>query len=214
MSDSSSLLSHLISTLKQHYPDTRIVAEFLTYQDHQYAVRALIKHGSEVLTTGMAADPNIEVAEDRAKIRAIEALGITQTLLSNQDQGNKAGVITNASPQSSPTRSHGTPSVPARKSKGEMPYRTELPKLSHSSPSLPEENTPNVSDDLLTKASETSGNISLLDQIAKTDVEMKRLGWDVEQGRLSLTQRYGKRSRRELTDDEVLDFLEYLEKQP
>jgi hypothetical protein len=49
---------------------------------------------------------------------------------------------------------------------------------------------------------------------AKIGVEMKRLGWTVEQGRNHLKRTYGKRSRQELEDPELLDFLNYLESQP
>jgi virulence-associated protein VapD len=46
--------------------------------------------------------------------------------------------------------------------------------------------------------------------ISKTDIELKRLGWTNEQGRNYLLQIYGKRSRRLLTDEELLDFLNRL----
>ena len=48
----------------------------------------------------------------------------------------------------------------------------------------------------------------------RTDVEIKRLGWTAEQGRDFLLQTYGKRSRLHLTDEELMDFLGYLESQP
>ena len=50
--------------------------------------------------------------------------------------------------------------------------------------------------------------------IAKSTVEIKRLGWTNDQGRDYLLQTYGKRSRQLLTDEELLEFLEYLENQP
>ena len=50
--------------------------------------------------------------------------------------------------------------------------------------------------------------------IAKTNQEMKRLGWTIEQGRNHLLLNYGKRSRQLLTDEELLDFLKYLQSQP
>lgn len=49
---------------------------------------------------------------------------------------------------------------------------------------------------------------------AKIGVEMKRLSWTVDQGRSYLKRTYGKRSRQELEDPELLDFLNYLESQP
>ena len=49
--------------------------------------------------------------------------------------------------------------------------------------------------------------IDLSDIIAQTDVELQRLRWDVHQGREFLEKTYGKRSRHDLTDEELLEFL-------
>ncbi len=57
-------------------------------------------------------------------------------------------------------------------------------------------------------------NVDLSDIIAKTSVELRRLGWTDVQGREHLEKVYGKRSRQQLTDPELLDFLSYLESQP
>lgn len=56
--------------------------------------------------------------------------------------------------------------------------------------------------------------IDFSDIIARTNVELKRLGWTTQQGKDYLLQTYGKRSRQLLTDTELLDFLCYLEVQP
>lgn len=56
--------------------------------------------------------------------------------------------------------------------------------------------------------------IDFSDVIAKTNVEMKRLGWTSEQGRKYLLENYGKRSRQLLSDDELLEFLNHLESIP
>jgi hypothetical protein len=56
-------------------------------------------------------------------------------------------------------------------------------------------------------------SIDLSDIIAQTDVELQRLGWGVHQGREFLEKTYGKRSRHDLTDEELLEFLLYLETQ-
>ena len=69
-------LQHAIQQLKQQYPDSSLVAEFLTYAANEYAVRVLVKVGDRILSTGMAAASDLEQAEDRARMRAIAALGI------------------------------------------------------------------------------------------------------------------------------------------
>jgi hypothetical protein len=52
------------------------------------------------------------------------------------------------------------------------------------------------------------------DIIARTNVELRRLRWTNEQGRKFLEETYGKRSRSLLSESELLEFLQYLEKQP
>lgn len=58
------------------------------------------------------------------------------------------------------------------------------------------------------------GEIDFNEIKQKTDIEIKRLGWTKENGRDFLKSRYGKRSRLHLTDDQLLEFLHYLESLP
>ncbi|MGF1517118.1 MAG: hypothetical protein ACFCVB_04850 [Nodosilinea sp.] len=79
-------------------------------------------------------------------------------------------------------------------------------------PDLPE--VPNDFDnDLMNLGAGPVASVDLSDIIAQTDVELQRLGWDVNQGREFLEKTYGKRSRHDLTDDELLEFLLFLETQ-
>ncbi|MEL6816708.1 MAG: hypothetical protein AAFP03_18155 [Cyanobacteria bacterium J06598_3] len=65
----------------------------------------------------------------------------------------------------------------------------------------------------LENLSTSSSPVDLSDVIAQTDVELTRLGWSSTQGREYLEKTYGKRSRQQLTDDELMSFLLYLEDQ-
>jgi hypothetical protein len=47
--------------------------------------------------------------------------------------------------------------------------------------------------------------------MTKTEAEMQRLGWSVEKGREHLVRYYGKRSRLLLTEEELDNFLLYLQ---
>ena len=69
---------------------------------------------------------------------------------------------------------------------------------------------PEESDKVITRMS--SDDLSKV--LAKTDVEMERLGLTSEQGREHLIKTYGKRSRFLLTDEELQEFLQYLQSQP
>ncbi|AKG23303.1 hypothetical protein [Calothrix sp. 336/3] len=65
-----------------------------------------------------------------------------------------------------------------------------------------------------TKKKKKAEPLDLSDVIAKTDVHIQRLGWTKEQGREHLKQAYGKLGRTLLSEEELLDFLKYLETQP
>jgi hypothetical protein len=60
----------------------------------------------------------------------------------------------------------------------------------------------------------SSEPIDFSEVIAKSNMELKRLGWSSDQGRNYLLQTYGKRSRQLLSDEELLEFLLHLESQP
>lgn len=60
----------------------------------------------------------------------------------------------------------------------------------------------------------SSDPIDFSEVIAKSNMELKRLGWSSDQGRNYLLQTYGKRSRQLLSDEELLEFLLYLESLP
>jgi hypothetical protein len=66
----------------------------------------------------------------------------------------------------------------------------------------------------LGKKNQKSEPVDLSDVIAKTDVELQRLGWTAEQGREHLIKTYGKRGRTLLTEEELYSFLKHLESLP
>lgn len=59
-----------------------------------------------------------------------------------------------------------------------------------------------------------AGPMDFSEIIARSNLELKRLGWTSEQGRNYLLQTYGKRSRQLLSDEQLIEFLAYLEQQP
>jgi hypothetical protein len=64
------------------------------------------------------------------------------------------------------------------------------------------------------KKTKKSEPVNLSDVIAQTDVQIERLGWTKEQGREHLKKTYGKLGRSLLSEEELLDFLDYLKSQP
>jgi hypothetical protein len=76
------------------------------------------------------------------------------------------------------------------------------------------ENNENQASKQSSAAASTSPKFNVSDLMTKTNVEIKRLGWTNEQGKDFLIATYGKRSRTILSDEELNDFLEYLQNQP
>ena len=78
----------------------------------------------------------------------------------------------------------------------------------------PENNYPSV--ELVAEVSNTpltSGVIDFSEMVARTTIELKRLGWDKQRGIDYLLATYHKKIRSELTDKELQEFLNYLESQ-
>ncbi|MGB7444769.1 MAG: hypothetical protein WA919_27185 [Coleofasciculaceae cyanobacterium] len=80
--------------------------------------------------------------------------------------------------------------------------------------SLPSDSPPDSLDTETTSKPTDDELVDFSDIIARTNVELRRLGWNNQQGREYLLQTYGKRSRQLLTDEELLDFLQHLEAEP
>ncbi|MBE9254905.1 hypothetical protein IQ217_13860, partial [Synechocystis salina LEGE 00031] len=95
------------------------------------------------------------------------------------------------------------------------------PKQSPETPELPlplpVETEPELSEPAMASAEATDlpeGPMDFSEIIARSNLELKRLGWTSEQGRNYLLQTYGKRSRQLLSDEQLIEFLAYLEQQP
>lgn len=54
----------------------------------------------------------------------------------------------------------------------------------------------------------------IFDTMAEISLQMDRLGWTKEQGKDYLLKTYGKKSRHLLSDEELMEFLQYLQSQP
>lgn len=207
-----------------------LISEFLTVHDGNYAIRALAQVGGITLASGMAAHPNLEVAEDQAKARALEALGLpplpiepSSYPLPSWDYSAPVEPSPVAPPKR-PSLDHPTPPGLDQLQAISAPIALELP-LEQPPEKILELVPPRVESpetDKAIKPKKESLEEPLLveetqdrsDEIARIGVEMKRLGWTTIQGREYLKQRYGKRSRQELNDSELLDFLAHLELQP
>ncbi|QLL29993.1 hypothetical protein D3A95_06045 [Thermosynechococcus sichuanensis E542] len=182
-----------MSEFHRRYPTGSIVSDLLQIHDGLFIVKTTLLVGDTILATGMAAAPTLEQAEDSARQRALQLLGIHLPVQTEAELIPRPAAALEAAPwsEASNTDLLLEPTTPP------SPRRSK-PAVKPSSEKPPTKREP----------------VDLADEIAQTTVEMKRLGWTEAQGRACLLERYGKRSRQQLTDEELLDFLHFLQRQP
>lgn len=265
----------LFAQFQARYPSGSLTADLLDIRGDQYIVKATIQVGGTVIATGMAAEKSLEAAEDRARLRALEVLGLQITPPQPVQATPSAyevqvHLMTNHQNEAefSPTRLVGGQNYPEQRQLTAQKQKT--PVWSESAleiPAVVPEPAPPIAEDLFdstyadvypdfeleseaiaeppvsrpVEVAEPAQNgrngkrvapprektapsepasppmrepMDLSEVIAQTSVEIKRLGWTDVQGRTYLQKTYGKRSRQHLTDDELLEFLEYLRSQP
>lgn len=209
----------MFTQFRIRYPQGSLISEFVTVDRGQYIVRVLLQDKGITLATGLAAADTIEKAEDQARERAFAALGIDLNAATSTNQFNSRP----SAELSQPKTNFSTSTVPdsvedfafhSTNSQGTIPPLTHSePSLETSSFSAPkEEILPPKPQESVTKPSIISP-VDMSDVMAKTDIEMKRLGWGKKEGVEHLLQTYGKRTRTSLTDGELQEFLQYLQSQ-
>ncbi len=248
----------LLQQFRSRYPTGSLVSELMSVQAETYIVRVSAQVSGVTLATGLAGAQSIEQAEDRARLRALEVLGIfpqpiqpqppSETALPSSAyelqvrlMANHNGQMTDFS-SSLPSQavngsSHtltgeeaGMRSLPEPSAADMAAYSRDVtfyPDLEDEEPEVLEEvSRPSPAPKkTASKASPSKRNgtakksvspdpIDLSDVIAQTSVELKRLGWTDAQGRTYLQRTYNKRSRQQLTDEELLAFLRHLESLP
>ena len=247
----------LFAQLRSRYPQGALTAELVQVCEGQFVVRAIVQVGNAIVATGMAAADKIELAEDRARVRAMEVLGISPTIgtmtfdtsvRSVPDPVKEAELPPLKSFE--PTTLIETPlppvealvpavAEPAKKStrkKKEEPPAPDLlsfPSLEAPAPKVEPKAEPTIETqpeppvfDMDFNHSESEmvyepepeelapEPIDLSDAIAQIGTEIERIGWTKKQGSTYLQQTYGKKTRAELTEDELLEFLHYLKALP
>ncbi|MGG6263789.1 hypothetical protein ACQ4M3_17835 [Leptolyngbya sp. AN03gr2] len=230
----------LFAQLRSRFPQGALVSELVQIHDGQFVVRAIVQVGTTTMATGMAAADKIEVAEDRARVRAMEVLGISPTggattfdvSARSEPEPRKEvepSVTADISEISLPAVETLVPDLPkkaTRKKKEESIEPPSVPDLL-SFPGLdmpeiksapveftrePVEFTPDFEDDEVEPPAPEP--IDLSDAIAQIGTEIERIGWTKKQGSTYLQDTYGKKTRAELDEDELIEFLHYLKALP
>ncbi|TAD79129.1 MAG: hypothetical protein EA001_05360 [Oscillatoriales cyanobacterium] len=238
----------MFAEFRARYPSGSLTSEIIEVSQGKFIVRAAVSLEGIVLATGFGAAEQLEEAEDRARARAMEAVGL---FLEPADRG-QAQLVGSAPtyqlPASIPTPAplpiatpittlieanlHPPASIapPAYSDPYGDSYGDpddDLPAVEPEWPPEPEpalDPTPKRSRRTNSPAptpppppapepapAPTPTTVDLSDAIAQTDVLMKRLGWNKQQGVEYLQMAFGKRIRAQLTDDELLQFLQYLQ---
>lgn len=241
----------MLAQFRARYPAGGLVSELLVIRDGQFIVRVLLQSGGVTLASGLATAETLEAAEDRARERALQALGMGAVSdLPKADlpkiEATPAPAENRREDRSSPRPTFSDEPTPRAKTEpataaplssddwlsatylnkppsSEVPgggRKTSLPPLpideaeiraeSPATEELPPPPTPQKSAPPKTGLG-AMASPDLSEDIARTDIHLKRLGWTAEQGSAHLQKTYGKRSRRLLSEEELLDFLHYLE---
>lgn len=186
----------MIQDFRERYPMGSLLTDLLRVEEGIYIVKAQVVVNNTVLGSGMAGSNTIEEAEDAALKRALQHAGFGRPT-SSLSLGLDAAPA-RASYLSSP--SWPTPNLGNEQSQ------------SSSTPPTPEAAGISARSQPLKEAETQSDDLS--DLIAQTDVEMQRIGWGRKEGQEFLERRFQKKSRHQLTETELREFLRYLKQQP
>jgi len=238
----------MLQKLRQRYPQVALISELVQIDHGKYIVKAIVEIEGKTVVTGLAAADTVEIAEDRARERALLLLEAESTpdlqLVEKVSPNNISLPEDLPKPVASAKKSTKTPKVteiprPEAKIEPELPQVKDIPPAKIE-PELPQvEDIPLPEPEPLLLEMETD-NYSLLTELpeeaslteeeppepepvavipeeidysvlkTKIDVEMKRLAWTTEKGREYLISTYGKKSRLLLTNEELLEFYNYL----
>ncbi|MEO0352992.1 MAG: hypothetical protein AAF282_23380 [Cyanobacteria bacterium P01_A01_bin.15] len=212
-------IATLFSQFRHQYADGSLTTELLMAHGEQYLVKATISVGEQAIATALAGNTSLAAADDQAKVRVLGMLGVAPP----QQNGLS---VEPSKPTPSPAIAPAEPAVvapapePPQPQEPETSEESEADDLGRPLDSITPDEAPAPSEvpaSALAAAAlehfDDSNPVDLSDIIAQTDVEMSRLGWSSVQGRTYLEQAFNKRSRQQLTDEELLTFLLYLESQ-
>lgn len=198
-----------LEKFRVRYPEGCLTADLVSMYDGQYVVRAAVINQGETLATGLAASVDIQIAEDRARDRALAVLGVVADSNSSQPASANGTTVSPAAAEAT-----SAPTVSEEElSEIEPPEEDLGPPIDAIKESPVTSAQPSAAAIALENFNTSALPVDLSDVIAQTDVELRRLGWTSVQGREYLEKTYGKRSRTQLTDDELMSFLLYLEDQ-
>jgi hypothetical protein len=223
----------MFKEFRQQYPQGSLVTEFVQVDREKYIVRALIQIDGITILTSLAAANSVEEAEDKARDRVLTLFDLTESpvktktaIVSNTSNNNRIAAKIEPLPISPPTIEESVnnidpppinpPNIATQtKSNGKQidlfdATQTVTSETIEPEIAVKETKTKANKTAVPTLEPETSNSTDPMELIAKTEIELERLGWTKEQGKDFLLQHYGKRSRHFLNERELQDFLNHL----
>lgn len=229
------MISTLFAKFRHQYANGTLTSELLMPHAEEYLVKATISIGEQPIATALAAGSDLAEADDLAKARVLAMLGLAENA---QDPAPRA-IVSDQTPRAAISSAEAEETVPTMAAKPPQLTPSPTAEVSPTEAAKSSEDISDSDDDmgrpldsftpdeapapsevpassLAASAIENFDDthpVDLSDIIAQTDVEMARLGWSSAQGRGYLEKTFDKRSRQQLTDEELLTFLLYLESQ-
>jgi hypothetical protein len=226
----------MLQLLRAVYPQGCLITEIVSIESGNYLVRVSVQVEGVTIVTGFAASNNLEVAQDKALARVLKILGIKvepelspSLSFESKENGHNLGIenpiiaelTTLEDSFSSDSGVSPTPvtNLTATDVLSEKPIEElSLPKVAIAAPIMAESGSleapkPPIEPLQSSLPAPTIDKSELNNQIA---IEMERLSWTRQKGRDYLTTKYGenKKTRRDLSDAELLEFCTYLQSLP
>jgi hypothetical protein len=211
----------MLQLLRAVYPQSCLITEIVSVEGGNYIIRALAQIEGVTIATGFAVSSDLEIAQDKALERVLKILGVEVNSVSELPL--PIGDRTGDNGKNLPALNHNLTDQTAFHSltPNDLPLDPSATTASLSEvaiDSAPKAVTSNlVTDQSPVKPSVTTLPTQSLDNsYLQTQIlmEMERLGWTTQQGRDYLEAKYGKKTRKALSDAEVLEFCTYLQSLP
>lgn len=212
--------SSLWTQVRAAYPTASLISELLQIHEQQYVVRVQIECGNLVLATGLSADRHIEKAEDQARERAIALLQLpspqpSPAPVSVQPTPVELPVeLTPAQPTPPPQPSPPKPAPPKPQAKAPEPEpekRSSMPPIEDTPEDYADEPLIPPPAPKAEPLPEPEEEFDFSDISLKIDTELGLIGWNSKRESDYLKRIYGKNKRLVLSDQEMKEFLEYLQ---
>ncbi len=211
----SALYSRLLQLFRERHPLGTVVADLVRSDAGLYTVKAEVRIDRQwILGSGLAVHSDLEKAEERAMERALQVAGFGATAPARPEAAL-------AQPPERPIEFVPYPAIaaPDEGTNGRTyPANGNLTNGSsangHAGGAIQYATTGNGHSAISEPPPVLEPPVDLSDLLARTDVEMQRIGWGAKEGRDYLQRTFGKNSRHQLDGDELQTFLRHLKGQP